>query len=258
MFNGLVDLTVTTLAAVTCAILIGAVLQRLSGSGMGLVLAPTLTLVMGAATGVLLANATTTVSGLLLTLTLRRQVNWRRAAVICACVVPGAVVGALVVRAASAAWLQVVVGAAVLGAIAFTALADRLGRLPHVTRAWPTPVAGVVGGFFNTVSGVSAPVLVIHSRLTRWEHTSFAATLQPIFMTMGAVSVAAKVLLGSTGVHELPPLWLLPYVVVLVLVGIGMGSGLARHVPTERAKALAMLLAGIGGASALVRGLISL
>lgn len=246
------------LAAVAAAILVGAVLQRLSGSGMGLVLAPTLTLLMGAAHGVLLANATTTVSGLLLTLALRRDVHWRRAAVICACVVPGALAGAVVVKNASAAWLQVVVGAVVLGAILFTVLADRLGRLPHVTASWPTPVAGVIGGFFNTICGVSAPVLVIHSRLTRWGHTSFAATLQPIFMTMGAISVVAKLTLGSTGAQALPPWWFLPMVVALVVVGIAIGSALLPRISTARAKSLAMLLAGLGGASALVRGLLAL
>lgn len=252
------ELTTTTLLAVTGAILVGAVLQRLSGSGMGLVLAPTLTLILGAANGVMLANSTTTLSGLLLTITLWRDVEWRRAGLICACVVPGAIVGALGVRAAPASWLQVVVGAAVLGAVAFTALADRLGRLPHVTGGWPTPVAGVVGGFFNTVSGVSAPVLVIHSRLTRWEHSAFAATLQPIFMTMGAVSVTVKALLGSTGVHETPPAWSAVYVAVLVLAGIGAGSLLARRVTSDQAKTLAMALAGVGGASALLRGLLAL
>ncbi|EFP57606.1 TSUP family transporter [Dermacoccus sp. Ellin185] len=151
------EFTAAMLAAVVAAILVGAVLQRLSGSGMGLVLAPTLTLIMGAAHGVLLANATTTVSGLLLTLTLRRDVDWRRAGIICACVVPGALVGAVVVREVSAAWLQVVVGVAVLGAIGFTVGADRLGRLPHVTSAWVTPVAGVIGGFFNTLCGSRRP-----------------------------------------------------------------------------------------------------
>ena len=148
------EFTAAMLAAVVAAILVGAVLQRLSGSGMGLVLAPTLTLIMGAAHGVLLANATTTVSGLLLTLTLRRDVDWRRAGIICACVVPGALVGAVVVREVSAAWLQVVVGVAVLGAIGFTVGADRLGRLPHVTSAWPTPVAGVIGGDLIRIGGV--------------------------------------------------------------------------------------------------------
>lgn len=251
------DLTTTTLLAVSCAILAGAVLQRLSGSGMGLVLAPTLTLIMGAANGVLLANATTTVSGLLLTITLWREIDWHRAAVITACVVPGVVVGAFVVRATPASWLQVIVGAAVLGAIAVTALADHLGKLPHVTGRWPGPAAGVIGGLFNTVSGVSAPILVIHSRLTRWEQTSFAATLQPIFMTMGALSVLVKTLLGSTGAHETPPMWLLPYVVVLVLLGIGVGTLLARRVTSARARTLAMILAGLGGASALVRGLLA-
>ncbi|MEB4878191.1 hypothetical protein RXO70_29875, partial [Pseudomonas aeruginosa] len=110
----------------------------------------------------------------------------------------------------------------------------------------------------NTLCGVSAPVLVIHSRLTRWEHRAFAATLQPIFMTMGAISVIAKTTLGSTGSTELPPWWLMPLVVVLVLIGVRIGEGLTRRVTTAQAKRLAMALAALGGASALVRGLLTL
>ena len=111
---------------------------------------------------------------------------------------------------------------------------------------------------FIPVDDPAAPVLVIHSRLTRWEHRSFAATLQPIFMTMGAISVIAKTTLGSTGSTELPPWWLMPLVVVLVLIGVRSGEGLTLRVTTAQAKRLAMALAALGGASALVRGLLTL
>lgn len=249
------DFTLATTVAIGLAILVGAVLQRLSGSGMGLILAPTLTLMIGAANGVLLANATTTVTGFLMAVALRRHIDWHKAGIIIACVVPGSFLGAWVVKVSSAAWLQVIVGAAVLGAICFTAAASWLGKLPHVTAGWPTPAAGLIGGFFNTICGVSAPVLVIHSRLTRWEQQSFAATLQPIFMSMGAISVLSKTLLGSTGVHGLPPWWVLPFVVAVVVAGIGLGALIARRVSGEQAKTLAMFLAGVGGVSALLRGL---
>ena len=54
------------------AILVGSVLQRVSGTGVGLVVAPTLALLLGPATGVLVTNATTTVSGFLIMLSARR------------------------------------------------------------------------------------------------------------------------------------------------------------------------------------------
>ena len=85
--------TAPVLCVVLVAVLVGAVLQRLSGTGMGLVLAPTLTLVLGAATGVLVANATTTMSGLMLMYAMRANIEWRRVGLLCASALPGAFVG---------------------------------------------------------------------------------------------------------------------------------------------------------------------
>ncbi|WP_394277745.1 hypothetical protein [Luteococcus sp.] len=73
-------MTVWLVAA--CAILVGTVLQRLSGTGVGLVCAPVLALLLGSAQGVLVTNATTTVSGFLIMLAVRRDVDWRRAGVL--------------------------------------------------------------------------------------------------------------------------------------------------------------------------------
>ena len=151
--------TAPVLCVVVVAVLVGAVLQRLSGTGMGLVLAPTLTLVLGAATGVLVANATTAMSGLMLMYAMRANIEWRRVGLSCASALPGAFVGAVVVRSTSAAWLQVIVGSVVVLAIGVTVLADALGRMPVVKAPWVTPLAGFVGGIFNTTAGVAAPLL---------------------------------------------------------------------------------------------------
>ena len=56
------------------AFLVGTVLQRVSGTGVGLVCAPILALLLGSAQGVLVTNATTTVSGFLIMLAVRRDI----------------------------------------------------------------------------------------------------------------------------------------------------------------------------------------
>lgn len=237
------------------AVLVGSVLQRVSGTGVGLVVAPTLALLLGPATGVLVTNATTTVSGFLILLSVRRHVDWRRYALIAPAAAVGAVPAALVVRELPAAWLQVVIGAVVL-----LALATMLGlpRLPEWRGPLPAVLAGVLGGFFNTTAGVAAPVMVIHARLARWEQRSFAATLQPVFMTMGALSVLTKTTLGAVGTGGLPPWWTAPGVVLTVVLGVRIGTVVARRVPVRAARTLALVLAGLGGAVALVRGVLGL
>lgn len=249
--------TPAMVAMVLTAVLVGAVLQRLSGTGMGLVLSPVLTVLLGAATGVLVANSTTVISALMMLVALRRDVDWPRVELICVSALPGTLLGALVVHSLPAPWLQVLVGAVVLAAILFTTVAGALGRLPHLTGRWVTPTFAAVGASFNTMAGVSAPVMVVHSRLVRWEQKHFAASMQPVFACMGFLSVLVKSLLVHTGAG-LPPWWLLPMVVATVVVGIVLGTRISRRVTGDQARHVAQVLAGLGGLAALVRGLLAL
>lgn len=258
MLNKRMVFTGGVLVTVLVSILIGAILQRLSGAGMGMVLAPMLTLTVGAANGVMLANSTTIVSAALMGFTLRRYIEWRKVAFICVAVAPGSFLGALVVRATPAAWLQIIVGVCVLGALAFTYFAGRLGKLPHVKAQWPAAVAGAAGAFLNTICGVSAPALVIHARLTHWAQREFAASLQPIFFTMGGMSIVMKARLGSTGVSSLPPWWLTALVIGTILIGIRVGTVLAPKVGQEQAKSMTFGLAAAGAAGVLIRGVVAL
>lgn len=248
-------LTATTIALIVVAIVVGATLQRVSGLGMGLVVAPLLVLLLGASEGVLVANATTTVSALLLTLAVRRAVEWRRALLIGAAAVPGAVLGALLVGALPAAALQIVVGAVVLLGLGTGWLVDHLGMLPHVRRWWVTPGAGLVGGALNTIAGVAGPAMIVHSRLVRWVQVGFAATMQPVFMMMGGLSVLAKTFVTPVSAW-VPPWWLGVVVVGGVLVGIAVGGYLSTRVTAATARRTATIVAALGAAAALVRGLL--
>lgn len=241
-------------AVIAAAVLIGTILQRVSGTGVGLVVAPVLSILLGPAFGVLVTNMTTFVSGCLIMIAVWSQVSWRRFWLIMPASVLGAIPGAWVVGQLSAGWLSIIVGVIVVFALLVTVA---LPALPHLPGRGAGLFAGLLGGFFNTTSGVAAPVMVIYSRVSRWDQRSFAATLQPIFMTMGAVSVMAKLLMGSVEVDGQagPPLgWLFPVIVVTVIVGILLGTQLAKRVPVSTARTLAMTLAGLGGAGAIIRG----
>lgn len=238
-----------------CAVLLGALLQRLSGTGVGLVVAPILSLLIGPGPGVLVTNATTTVSGFLIMLTVIRDVDWRIYRRLALAAVFGAIPGALIVRELPLPWLQVVVGGVVLLAV-LTTVAAR--NLPHVVSDRASIIAGFVGGLLNTTAGVAAPAMVIYSRLRRWPQVTFAATMQPVFMTMGALSVLLKTVFGSVPSSELPPWWAPIAIVVLVALGAWLGGRIARVVSSHAAARLAITLALLGGASTLARGAVQL
>lgn len=247
--------TLGIVLAAVAAILVGSTLQRLSGTGVGLVVAPVLAMLMGPALGVFVTNSTTVVSGFLIMLAVFRDVDWKRYLIFLPMALLGAVPAAFLVRELPAAWLNIVLGSVVLVALVLTFATP---RVPHVRNHTLTAAAGAVGGFLNTSAGVAAPAMVMYSRFARWDQRSFAATMQPTFMTMGIFSVATKLLVGATAVDQLPPWWLFPIIVVTVVVGIRVGAWLASRVSLDAARAVAITLAGVGGAVAVVRGVVML
>ena len=102
------------LLVAAASVILGTVLQRVSGMGVGLVVSPTLALLLGPVAGVLLTNITTTVSAALIAITLWRDIDWRRYLHLAPLIVVGSVPGALLVGAADRSWLEVVIGACLL------------------------------------------------------------------------------------------------------------------------------------------------
>jgi uncharacterized protein len=247
--------SVGVLLIAVAAILVGSVLQRLSGTGVGLVVSPVLALLLGPSLGVFVTNSTTVVSGFLIMLAVLDRVDWKRFLIFLPTALLGAIPAALMVRELDPAWLNIVIGSVVLLALGLTFGAP---QVPEVRSRVLTGAAGLVGGFLNTSAGVAAPAMVIYSKFARWDQRSFAATMQPTFMTMGIFSVGTKLAVGATTVDQLPPWWLFPIIIVTVVIGIRAGGWLAERVSMGAARTVAITLAGAGGAVTLIRGIIML
>lgn len=243
------------LTAALIAVLVGSILQRVSGTGVGLVVAPVLSLLMGPATGVLVTNAATVCSGFMITLAVRRMVEWKHAAVLILSAIPGVVLGALVVRWVPAEWLQIGVGAVVLLALAITKFTHTAGQVNQRKAVIP---AGLIGGFFNSTAGVAAPAMVVYSRITNWDQLRFAATMQPVFMSLGALSVGSKLIAGVHFALPVPVFVAFGSLIVTIFVGITVGTWLSRRLDKAAAANLAMGLAAVGGVVVMVRGALGL
>ncbi|WP_010523803.1 TSUP family transporter [Nesterenkonia sp. F] len=250
--------TLTLVLAIVAAVLLGTVLQRVSGTGVGLVVSPVLSILLGPALGVLITNMTTVVSGALIMAAVWSRISWRRFAVILPAAVVGAVPAAWMVGAVDAGWLSILVGVIVVCALL---VAVSLPRLPEWSSTSSRLTAGLLGGFFNTACGVAAPVMVIHAKLSRWEQGSFSATLQPIFLSMGLTSVVVKLMMGSVPLDDavgVAPALLASATVVTVLAGVLIGGRAAQAVTPTTARRVAVTLAGLGGVGAILRGVLDL
>jgi len=175
----------------------GGALQSATGFGFALIASPVLIGAYGGAVGI---SALTLISVALNAQTLategrRPAVDWRLAALLVACFVPGAVLGALVLRVASQELVEALVAVSVLGAIAARTLpAGRGLKIPAVP-------AGLLAGVFGMSTGVSGPPLVLHLLHVGSPPLRTRDTLAAVFL---ATAVLGLGVLAVVGVLALP------------------------------------------------------
>lgn len=244
------------LALICGIVLLGALLQRVAGMGQGMVAAPLCTLLLGPVAGVTVSNVAAVVVAVLVLGALREDVDWGRYRRIAPLILVGSVVGALAVRSAPKAWLDVLVGGSVLLALLATAALSRRTALGHGGAT--SLVTGLVAGFMNTTSGIAGPAMKAYALATRWDQRAFAATLQPVFLTANLASLVTKTTLGAGPEPGLLPWWAWPALALAALCGVGLGRPVARRLRMQTAARAATAVAVVGAVTALARGLLTL
>lgn len=241
----------TVLAVLLVIVVFGCTMQRLSGMGLGLVAGPVVSLLLGPVEGILVVNVLAVVNAALITATTWRNIDLREFLTVGSTMILGAVPGALVIRAISTDLLHVLVGGTLLVALAVVTFGLRWVPTPH--GRFPALVAGAVGGFMNTLAGIAGPAITVYAQAARWDHRIYAATLQPLFVVGGALSVIIKLVTGAGSLGVVNP-WIWPVGLLGMVVGIACGARLSQVVPKDRAHTLALALAAFGGLVVLVRG----
>jgi uncharacterized membrane protein YfcA len=241
-----------TTGLVLAAVVLGAGMQRITGMGFALVAAPFLVLLLGPVEGVVLVNVCGAVTAGAIIFRVARDINWRRYAALASAALLGIIPAAVLIRFIPPAVLEISIG--VILAIGLTVLlALKSAQLPARRRYLWT--AGTLSGFMNTAAGVGGPAVSMYSIATRWQHRSFAATMQPYFFTIGAFSLASKAVTAPTSFPSLPwSMWLA--VAVACLAGLVLGDIASKFVPTRAAQILLIALAYLGAAATIVRGVL--
>jgi uncharacterized membrane protein YfcA len=243
------------LLPVALSVLVGAMAQRITGMGFALSAAPALVILLGPFDGVVIVNLCAVLSSLLILPRVWRHIEWRRFGWLTVPALVGTVAGALLAVHVSAPLLQVGVGVLVIVALTVTLVVTRTS---HVASG-PTPaiIAGAASGVMNAAAGVGGPALSVYAVATRWPQVGFAATAQPYFVVIGVASLVGK--LAATG-WSAPALdtaaW--PIVIGALVVGLAIGEFLNPRVSHRVARVAVIAIAYVGGAAALVDGLLDL
>ena len=233
----------------------GAFFQRVSGMGLGLVAGSALAVMLGPVEGILVVNVLAFVNAGLTTLSVRHYVDWKMFGTIAPMLLAGSIPGAVLIMTVSMGWMQIIVGTLLLIALTIVVAGSKI--MPPVRGKLPALIAGIMGGFMNTLAGVAGPAITVYAQAAKWDQRAYAATLQPIFVAASTFSLLMKLLLGSGTLTGIDPwLWVVGF--VAMVTGILMGAHFGEKLPRERARAIALSLAAVGGVLAIARGIAAL
>lgn len=240
---------------VLVSILVGAVAQRIAGLGFALLIAPFLVIILGPHAGVLLVNICGVVSSTIIVGRVWKDIDWSMFRWLVVPSLFGSVPGSFLAVAVPSAPLSVTVGAVVLVALTISLV---LQRSDVVVRGnVPKAVAGFTAGLTNSMAGVGGPAVSAYAVLSRWPQRPFAATLQPFFVCIGTVTLAAKLLLDPSQAPVLAP-WMWIAIGLAIVAGILAGEKLGRFVRDHQARLFVLVIAFVGAGLAVVKGLVDL
>lgn len=234
------------------SVVVGAILQRTSGLGFAMVVAPFVVLALGPAQGVVLVQLCGATAAALVFARVRQDVDWLAYRRLMPASVLGIVVGAAAVSRVPDAPAQVITATVLLLALV---AATAVGKVRTVERtAGITAGAGVGAGLMTSLAGVGGTAMTVLSQATRWEQRSFAATLQPYFVSISGATVLARVVADPTA---WPALTGAAWLAIAAAVGLGLlaGEWVSRYIPSSAARWATLVIAAIGAIMTLVDGL---
>lgn len=244
---------VSEIVLLVLCLMAGVIVQRVTGMGSNLVIAPFLILIFGPVGGVVLVNMVGAVIAAILTAQLRQGIDRPVFVRLLAGALVGCVPGVLVVRAMPEELLTPLIGAILLlGLVLSRALAGRFARdFAHEGRSGLAVGAGFLSGATNVVSGAGGPPIAVFALVTDWDHRRFAATYQPYFVIVAVVSVVLALVVMDDALPRLAaPVWAL--VVASLLAGAALGGPVAARIPVRHARRGMILVSALGAASLLI------
>ena len=238
------------------AVFLGALSQRVTGMGFGLVSGPFLVLLLDPFSGIILVNICGIVASFSVFVRTFAEVEWPSFRQLSLGAVLGTIPGALLASALPTPPLQILIGLLIIVSLISSLTLGRLGR--QIPASLGTRLStGIVSGAMSAAAGTGGPAVSAYAVLTDWQQRTFAATLQP-FLVVGTTSaVVMKVIVnGGTWPQLSVGTWVaLGLVLVAGLVG---GDRLAKHIEVSVARIGMLILAFGGGVAALGKGVLAL
>lgn len=250
---------------VALATLLGAALQSATGFGFVLVLGPAMFAALEPAAALTTLLCLAAALNLLVLFSERRSRRIRRRdlTVLLVAAVPGLFVGVVVLEALSKPALQVLVGVAILAAVALqlrlgrrrAALAPECGERPDAGTDPGAAVAGLVTGVLTTTTGTNGPPMLLWLQHAGATPAEIRDTLAGAFL---ALNVAGAAVLGvALGERQQLELGVVGPLLALVVAGQLLGRLAFERLDAERFRRLGLALVLLAAVASIVAGAIA-
>lgn len=243
---------VLTAAAIIGLVVLATGLQRLTGIGFAMMLAPFLVVMLGPHSGVILTNLLSIFAPAMIIPTVWHQIQWRRLVIIAPVAAAVMPFFGWLAAVSPQGPLYLVVGSVVLLGLSASVIVSRISTT--IDGPVPRALTGAGVGSGIVLAGAGGPAITIYALISRWDIRGFAATMQPFWVLMSIAALLTKV--GFSG-HETPmfPWWF--WVGCLAAIGAGMQAAAAvrGRINDQVARRTVILLAFVGAGLSLFMGL---
>lgn len=232
--------------------LVGASIHGVAGMGLGMTVTPVMVALFGPTEGVLWGNilATTTAASFLIQK--YRDVDWGKAARLLVTSIPMIVLTIMVTKNMERAALDLVIGSLVVLMVVFALTSP---NMPPAEGKIPIYTTGVIAGVLSATISQAGPIMILYAKASKWEHWSFAATMQAYFLVINGSNIPLKLAVGFGPDDPVRGLVTLAAGVVGMLAGVFISKRIAARIDPLRARNLAMTIATIGAIIVFLRGL---
>ena len=219
--------------AIIALVVLAAGLQRLTGIGFAMMLAPFLVVMIGPHGGVMLTNLLSIIAPTLMIPAVWKDIEWRKLAIIAPVAVLVMPFFGWLAATSPQGPLYMAVAVLVILGLSASLIVSRINTVidSSTTRA----LTGVGVGAGVILAGVGGPAMTIYAVLSRWGIRSFAATMQPLWTLMAVTGFLTK--LSFSG-NEVPvfPWWFWVGCLAAILMGMWIATGVRIWVNDQLAR----------------------
>jgi uncharacterized membrane protein YfcA len=248
MYFGDCIMTTTQVVLVLLIIFATSVVQSVAGFGFALLAVPLMVVVIDLQSAVIVSSFVGTLSNLLQSWQLRRNIDATMTKRFLLSTVIGAPAGLLLFIYANQSALKIVLGISILFGVF---VLSRGLELQHIS-SWIDWLMGVLSGVLLMATSTNGPPLVFVLQARKIDPARFRATLNMVFLVSGAFGL---VMFGFAGEIVRSDVNMAAVSVPAMIIGVSLGVVIRKYVQQELFKKLVLILLTIGGLSSLFGGI---